>query len=129
MKKFLFILMLVPILCVGQTNLNYKRFVTNAVCTKDTAFAITVNDNYYWQILIKWTSNTGDSSSVKIQQSIDNISWSDYAGFAATVPTGTTGFIAYEDEFFTGRYIRVYYDNAGTNELITLNCYYNFKRR
>lgn len=129
MKKFLFILMLIPALCLGQSGLNYKRFVTNVVCNKDTSFALTVSDNYIWQILIKWSANTGDSSEVKIQQSIDGSTWSDYANLPSTTITGATGYVAYEDEYFTGRYMRVFYDNQGTNEHATINCYYNFKRR
>ena len=130
MKKILFsLLIILPLVSISQgTNVVYKKFVTDAVCTTDSAFEFSVSENYSWQIMIKWSANDGTTSTVKIQQSVDGSTWLDYGGVSATTLTTATGYTAYEDDVLTGNKIRVLF-TVQSGKTATLNCWYNLKRR
>jgi hypothetical protein len=131
MKKIisaLLIVVLLPVVCLSQVNRGYKQFVTNAVCTTDSAFEATFTDNYCWNILIKWSANDGTTSTVKLQQSIDGVTWFDYSGLDTTTITGATGSCSYEDSMLVGNKLRVLL-TVQSGKKCTLNCYYNLKRK
>jgi len=129
MKKLIFLIAMAPFLVFSQgSNVAYKQFVTNAVCTTDSSFTVTVSDNYCWQLLINWSANDGTTATIKIQQTIDGVTWSDYAGISAVTVTGATGSQAFEDDMLTGNKIRVLFTHQA-GKTCTLDCYYNFKRR
>jgi hypothetical protein len=130
MKKiFIALLIIFPLAVFSQgTNVVYKKFVTDAICSTDSAFSFTVSENYSWQILIKWSANDGTTSTVKIQQSVDGSTWLDYGGVSATTLTTAAGYTAYEDDVLTGNKIRVLF-TVQSGKKATLNCWYNLKRR
>lgn len=129
MKKVLFILLFaIPVFTFAQGYPSATALFLDAVCTTDTSFSVRVSHNYTWQILVLWSANDATTATVKIQSSLDGITWTDYANMSSHTLSGASGWVAFEDEYLSANYIRVYYTpQAGKTS--TISGWYNFKSR
>lgn len=119
---------MLPAICMSQTQIEWKNFMVNDTLTADTNVVITTSGVYSsWNVFFVFGTMSATVSTVKVQVSPDNTSWTDYVGIAPQTIT-SDGKISFEDAYVGLRWMRFVFDieSRGT---VPVNGWYVFKKR
>jgi hypothetical protein len=132
MKKSLIILMLFPLLAIGQISGKYEayQFVSvSGTMTETTTYEIEVSGNdYVWAITAAWgATSTLTTSTVGLKVSPDRVNWIDYAT-PGTLTTTTTA-TQIKGDYLPQKYMRLDWTVTSGDSIYQPKAWYEFKRK